>query len=290
MKSALILFNPRAGSGRGHRGRLQRFGRALADRRIRCRIQALEGDPGRFEYSGENFILVAGGDGTLHHLLPRLLNLRMPVGVFPMGTANVLARELHLPFSPEETAELVSRERKLPVVVGCANDKPFLLMAGCGPDAWLIRHVAASAKRRFGVLAFWWKGMTGIPRIPLRPFSVEVRNRIYPATFAVISNVRRYGGKFLMAPHADLQEPLFDVAIFQSDRHLRYLRYLPAVRAGKHLRLPDVIYVKSDEVRLSGAGGVHYQLDGEFSGNLPLHVRLDERRLNLLVPNLPPGL
>ena len=290
MKSGLILFNPQAGSGRGHEGRLRRFERALAERRIRCRIQALEGDPGRFEYSGENCILVAGGDGTLHHLLPRLLNLRMPVGVFPMGTANVLAHELNLPFSPEAAAETVSRGRKIPVVVGRANGEPFLLMAGCGPDAWLIRQVSASAKRRFGVLAFWWKGLTGIWRIPLGPFTVEVRNRAYPATFAVISNVRRYGGNFLMAPHADLQEPIFDVAIFQSSRHFRYLRYLPAVRAGKHLRLPDVIYVKSDEVRLSGEGEIRFQLDGESAGKLPLHVQLDERRLNLLVPRLPQGL
>jgi YegS/Rv2252/BmrU family lipid kinase len=282
---ALLLFNPLAG-GVVSVGNPRRVSDCLADVGIdaeQVRVQnGFELDPGRL--SKKDLIIVHGGDGTLHRLLPQLLGAGLPVGLIPGGTANVLAREIGIPNRIEEAARILSRGRVEQMHLGQADGKPFLLMAGMGADGYLLLKVPDSLKRFLGIAAFWLAGAVRFWEYDLSPFQVHTREEQFDATLAIVSNGRYYGRHLLLAPNASVFEPNLDLVLFQSPNHLRFLRYLWATLFGRHLSLEDVVYRKLTHARAESGTETHVQVDGEPAGVLPRSFSLAPDRLSLVVP------
>jgi len=98
-----------------------------------------------------DLLVVHGGDGTINESLQELSE-RISAGDLPGGTANVLARDLGLPFGSRRLASLISRGASKRVSVGRAGKRYFFLMAGIGLDASIVKRVNYALKRRFGLL------------------------------------------------------------------------------------------------------------------------------------------
>ncbi|HKP72069.1 MAG TPA: diacylglycerol kinase family protein, partial [Pyrinomonadaceae bacterium] len=110
-------------------------------------------------------VVVSGGDGTINEALQGLVGTRTRLGIWPAGTANVLARELQLPFDAEGAADVIARGETRRIYAGCATDEAtevrryFFLMAGIGLDASVVERVRPRLKRRVGEGAFWVSGL-----------------------------------------------------------------------------------------------------------------------------------
>jgi diacylglycerol kinase family enzyme len=89
-------------------------------------------------------ILVGGGDGTIAHTAALHMEHDKPFGIIPMGTMNLLARDLGIPLIKDEENifNLYNRTTVMPIDVATANDKPFLCCAAIGtiPQAALFRE------------------------------------------------------------------------------------------------------------------------------------------------------
>ena len=90
--------------------------------------------------AGADLIAVLGGDGTINEVAEGLIGSRIPLGIFPGGTANVLASELGLAGKPEHVAKRLAEFEPRRITVGrvqcaAANPRHFLAMAGVGLDA-----------------------------------------------------------------------------------------------------------------------------------------------------------
>src|SRR5688572_15429489 len=97
-KSVLVIANPIAGAGKGGRLALE-LARELerAGLAVEVKLTAARGDARRF--SGQlaaDALLCVGGDGTLNEILHGLQDPHVPIGIMPLGTANVLALDLSL--------------------------------------------------------------------------------------------------------------------------------------------------------------------------------------------------
>ena len=282
---ALLLFNPLAG-GVASAGNPRRVSDYLANAGIDAEAvrvdNGFELDPGLL--SKKDLIIVHGGDGTLHRLLPQLLVAGLPVGLIPGGTANVLAREIGIPNRIEEAARILSRGRVEPMHLGETDGKPFLLMAGMGADGYLLLKVPNSLKRFLGIAAFWLTGAVRFWEYKLSPFRIHTREEHFEATLAIVSNGRYYGRHLLLAPEACVFEPSLDLVLFQSQNHLRFLGYLWATLFGRHLALEGVVYRKLTHVSADSDTKTYLQVDGEPAGVLPRSFSLSPDRLSLLVP------
>ncbi|HLV01948.1 MAG TPA: diacylglycerol kinase family protein [Acidobacteriota bacterium] len=283
---ALLYWNPQAGRGRVSRGRVERFRQSLRVRGIETELSMTPVASQReavLPLEGKEILFVWGGDGTLHDLLGTVVRHSVPVVLIPSGTVNVLALELGLPTSEDQLLPLLENPRWRELALGKAGDEYFHLMTGVGFDAYLVSRVEGRLKNWLGVAAYWGLGLTSFFRYPLETFSVKADERRVEATFVVISNVRHYGGDFVMAPEADPWKAELDVCVFTSRSHLRYFYYLWKVRDGGHVRLPDVIYYKTRRIVLEGPAGINYQLDGEVRGHLPQVVEASDKKLKILV-------
>ena len=243
---------------------------------------AARGASGRYEW-----VIAAGGDGTLHEVANGLAGTATPLGVIPLGSMNILARELGMPLDVDGSCGWLVRARAEPVTLGWRGGRYFVLMAGAGYDAFaleaaLARARAAGRKVRFSdyvLAATMDAGSYDFPAIV-----AESERWSGSGAFAIVANCARYGANLRIAREARLEEPLLDLVLFRDGSLPARLRYFAAILAGRHLSMRGVEYRKAEALTLSSAGGarVPCQLDGECSDPLPAAIRAVPNALHLL--------
>jgi diacylglycerol kinase (ATP) len=242
---------------------------------------------------GVNQTIIFGGDGTINEALQGLVGTETRLAILPRGTANVLARELKLPLSLRRAADVIVKGKARRIHVGLAIDEAqkirryFLLMAGIGLDAAVVRRVNPQLKRYLGKGAFWLTGLSQLAHWHPVPFNIEVNGRTYCATFASVGNAPSYGGDLAITPGASLDRPEFEICIIQATSRLRYMRLLSYAMRSSGLQPgeKEVCFVRSTQARASG-NDVAVQVDGEVIGVLPMRFEIAPESIEVLVPDL----
>ena len=295
-RTAVLISNPNAGRGGRHRAReVTRFCDLLNTRGVSVEVLNTS-EPGeaarlaaRATRSGVREVIVSGGDGTINEALQGLVGTDTRLGIWPRGTANVLARELALPFDADEAAEVISRAHSRRIHIGRATveatgeQRYFLLMAGVGLDASIVEGVRSRLKRRVGEAAFWYSGIGHLLSWQPVPFQMEIDGGIYTATFAAIGNAPHYGGELSITPRARLDQPEFEVCLINSHSRLRYLRLLGrAMRGGVPPHTKGVRFISATLARATG--DVLVQIDGEVIGRTPMTFEVAPYSIEVLIP------
>lgn len=240
--------------------------------------------------AGCDLIVAAGGDGTINEVASGMLHTRVPLGILPGGTANVLARETRMSTNlPRAAAELTSmrpvRIAAGSLRIGGPEPRSFLCMAGAGLDAEIVYHLNLDLKAALGKFAYYLGGFSRA-LYPLKEFEVVVDGHRHEASFALISRVRNYGGDLEIARGASLLRNEFEVVLFRGKQSLKYVPYLVGVALGQAHRMSGYTTVRGRSVTCSALGGerIFAQVDGELAGQLPLTAELIPDALTLLVP------
>jgi YegS/Rv2252/BmrU family lipid kinase len=295
-KRAAIIYNPvaRALSRRQHL--LQRIIEALNRQGVAAALVATTG-PGsaslqakRQIEAGCDLILAAGGDGTINEVANGMIHSGVPLAIIPCGTANVLARETHIPVNMVAAAQAVFQMAPTRVAIGMLRlgsfeQRSFLCMAGAGLDADIVCHINLDLKAALGKLAYYIGGFAQALR-PLTEFEVTVDGAQYEASFALISRVRNYGGDLEIARGASLLRNEFQVVLFRGKHSLRYLPYLAAVslRFAERINGCTFVYGRHVTCRALPGESIFAQVDGELAGKLPISAEIVPDALTLLLP------
>jgi YegS/Rv2252/BmrU family lipid kinase len=287
---AVIVYNPGAGRSRARGPAVQRMVDALGARGLSAAARATTGagDATRLArkaaVEGAQLIVACGGDGTVNEVLQGLVGTTACLGVWPGGTANVLARELGLPRRLEAIADVLAAGRTRRVSIGRAGDRYFILMAGIGLDAAVVRRVSPTLKRFLGEGAYWLAALRQLAAWPPPRFLVEVEGRVEPATLAVLANAAAYGGRLRFTPQARMDDDLLDICLLDSTDRLRLIRWVLAAFRGAHLALPGVTCLQARRARAHGAGAPWVQVDGELAGRLPMDFECIPAAVSVLAP------
>jgi diacylglycerol kinase (ATP) len=240
--------------------------------------------------AGADLIAVLGGDGTINEVAEGMIGSRIPLGILPGGTANVLANELGVASKPEKVAERIGDFEPRRIAAGrvlCAAASPrhFLAMAGVGLDAHIVYGLSAGAKKRWGKLAYWAGGFSQLVRT-LEEFDVEIDGRSYRSSFALLTKVRNYGGDLEIARRVNILDDQFEVVLFAGANPGRYLKYLTGVAANRLDGMSGVTILRARKAcfRAEADERVHVQIDGEYAGQLPAQVEIAPDALTLLIP------
>ena len=294
---AALISNPQA--GRNHGIRLRQIQKAIQElERGGASVTAYEtSKPGEGAIlarsaidAGADLVVVCGGDGTINEVIGGLAHSNVPLAVLPGGTANVLARELGLPLEFSAAARTISRSTPRRVALGRAGTRYFLLMAGVGFDARVVRGVEGRWKKRLGMASYFFEAVRQLLSEPLvPPFMLSAEGQRQLVTFACISKSQHYG-PVRMVREADLFSDRFQVYCFHSANPLRYFLYALAVLLRLPARLPDFSQFRASKIYCeqipSNGNTVFLQVDGELAGQLPCTIEIVPDALTLLVPPL----
>lgn len=239
---------------------------------------------------GCDLILAAGGDGTINETINGIATTRVPFGILPAGTANVLANEIGLSNRPDEAARQILHTKPVRIALG-ALDIPgkmrryFALMAGVGLDARIVYELDLKLKNRIGKLAYWHGGFKQFGR-PVPRFHVSVNGEQYCASFALITRVRNYGGDFEIARRVKLTDNDFEVVVFQNSEWTDYIRFFGAVMANRLHNTNGVALTRATEIEVNAPEDqrIYVQTDGEAVGVLPARISVVPDALTLLTP------
>lgn len=219
MSPPLIVFNPASGGA----GRLEEMREALRTRGLDARwVETTPEDSGtaaarRAVAEGSELVVAAGGDGTVRACAAALIDSDVALGVLPLGTGNLLARNLGIPLDPASAVDALVDGRLRVIDVGVANDEPFVVMAGLGLDARMIEASVPEAKARFGPVAYLANGLRHVRRRPF-PVALEVdgERRLSRATMVLVGNTGELPGGLVVFPDADPTDGLLEVLVVQA--------------------------------------------------------------------------
>jgi YegS/Rv2252/BmrU family lipid kinase len=286
----VLVFNPESGRVRAKETMLGRVVPVFARAGMNVDVRPTERPGHATELAaqavreGVERVLGWGGDGTLNEVLRALVGTETALGVLPGGTVNVFAREVGIPLTIEAAAESFVRGEVRRIPVGVASERPFLLMTGVGLDAEVVRRVKTGFKHALGAAAFWLDGIRMLASYSMPSIRVRSEGRVIEGSGLVAGKIRRYGPRYRITPEARLEEPLLHVVVFRGSKRRDYLRYLAGIVGGFHLRFGDVVSWKTSALTVEADSSVPCQVDGEFTGDTPVDIRVRDRALSVVLP------
>ena len=292
-----MIFNPAA---RGEKAR--RFRRQLDAGGAQCAFKTTTapGDARRLATEavtdGFDLIVAAGGDGTINEVLNGIGDVpdgfaRARLGVLPLGTVNVFARELKIPLRIERAWEVLQqgREQKIDLprvefsAAGVLQKRYFCQLAGAGLDARAIELVDWQHKKKVGPLAYVIAGLKALcekkPQI-----TVRVNGQSATGELVLVGNGRFYGGSFALLPLADLHDGRLDLCVLPRTDWWTLLRCAPGLLLRGKLPASVAQYFSAATFELTSESAAAFELDGEWVGKLPVTFSIEREKLRVVVP------
>jgi YegS/Rv2252/BmrU family lipid kinase len=302
---ARLIYNPTAGP-RDARRPLRDAIRSLErhDWSVDLRTTQSAGDGTRLARGaareGYDVCLVAGGDGTVNEAVNGLVGTETALGVLPVGTGNMFAKQMGVPtLTIANPLRLRDAVRGLldgdirPVDAGLAGERYFLNAAGIGLDAEITAEMEPRERhtKRLGVVAYALAAVMVARDFP----GVRTRVELDGATIrgrsllVLVSNIQQYGGKLHVIREARIDDGLLDVFVFKGLGPTYAVRHLVKVASRRYLEDPRIVHRQAKEVRVSTEPATPFQLDGDPVGHTPLTLSVVPRGLRVLVPPTAPS-
>ena len=287
----IIVFNPTAGRRRAQL--LWRVLDVLVENGVRIDLARTRRRGHATELAreaagaGEDLVVAAGGDGTVAEVAAGLLGTPARLGIIPLGTANVLARELGLPMQPRAVAAMLAFGRTRPLWPGIAETsggtRLFVQMLGAGLDAQVVHRLPLRLKHLLGRGAYVLQTLGEAVRYSYPPLRVRIDGVERPASSVVVCKGRLYGGPYLLAPDASPNAPGFTVALFGAGCPLATLGYSAALPLNLLPYVPGLALLRGQEIEIRAESGVPAQADGDAAGGTPVLVRDSAASIGVVV-------
>ena len=303
IKDALLIYNLTSGRRRHRRfAEIEQAVRLLKDSGISTELAPTKGPLTARSIARQaveqrrGMVIACGGDGTINEVVNGLAGSHVPMALLPAGTANILAKELRIPWDIPHASRLIPGGVVKRIALGVAiplngnhshevprEGRYFLSVAGAGPDGAIVN---AGLKKTTGVLAYWAEGLRQIFRYSFPEIRVRSGSEERRASLIVVGRTVNYGGPFKITTGASLFEDSFEFLTNSSRSRLRYLACLPALWLGKLRGVEGIAAWKGEEAVCEPADDqpIYAQADGEPIGSLPLQFRIVPDALSLVTP------
>ncbi len=288
--SLSLIVNPSAGGGRAGRA-LPGVEEALRRRRLEYRVERTRSLEHARELahaaaaSGDTAVAF-GGDGLIGAVAGALHEGDGVLGVLPGGRGNDFARTLGIPLEPREACEVLAAGTVRALDLGEAGGRAFIGIASCGFDSDANR-IANDARLIRGNLVYAYGALRALAAWRPATFSVRLdggeARRAVGYTVAA-ANSKAYGGGMWLAPAAALDDGLLDVVIVGHVPKLRFLRLLPTVFKGQHVRHPNIEVLRAREIEIAAERPFTLYADGDPIASLPVKVRALPGAVKVIVP------
>ncbi|MGH3171888.1 MAG: diacylglycerol/lipid kinase family protein [Trebonia sp.] len=238
---------------------------------------------------GVDLVVAVGGDGTVRGCAEGLADSPVPLGIVPLGTANLLARTLGIPPHPEPalgvalpggrgsgsgTGSGKSADRRIDLAT--ADDEPFTAMAGMGLDAVVV--AATKLKHRLGWLAYAVSGAAHLASSPAT-FTIRLDNGKpfeRKAQSVVVGNSGLLPGGFTLLPDARLDDGLLDVGILSPHGPLGWPKVAARVLTSSRVEDRHLERFQAREIEITAHRVLPREIDGEVvmpASSLSVRVR-----------------
>ncbi len=271
----ILLNNPKSGRGTGAGVVAELEGQLREAGHHPTRMSAgpeLDQSTFRAAIRKADLLVIAGGDGTLHHALPAIVETGALFYHFPMGTENLFTREFGMDREPRTLLRAIERGRRRVCDAGFCNGRLFSLMVGVGFDACVVEQLAARRTGGTNRTEYVRHAASELldPRSTRLTVRVDGRFTVENAYgMLLIANSRQYAARLDPARNADMSDGLLDVVFYPHRTSLGLLGWLAATAAGSHLEIEGIVNVQGKHIEVWTDTAAPIQIDGEAAGLTP---------------------
>ena len=225
---------------------------------------------------GADIVIAAGGDGTVRCVAEVLSGGDVPMGLLPLGTGNLLARNLGMDVTDYDGAmagALTGTERKIDVVRARRSDPDmeqlFLVMAGVGYDATIMADTNEDLKDKVGWLAYVDAGIRNLPGKPVKAtIVIDGQTAVHRGVRSVmVGNCGKVQGNLEIFPDAKVDDGLLDIAVLAPHHgKLGWLSVVAGIIGRGRNKDTAVEYFQGKSVEITLEHNDDYQLDGDHEG------------------------
>jgi len=233
-------------------------------------------------------LLIAGGDGTLDIIVNEMkrLDINLPVGILPVGTANDFAHSLGLEFDIKKAVEKIVNSNPKKFDIGKINDKYFINVASAGMFTDVSQKINPDFKNYMGKVAYY---ITGIEEaLHLRAFNIKVKSEELEykgKMYLMMVFNGKTAGNINLSYKSELDDGYLDVIIFKDMPIPKSIPIFINVLRGEHLENvndEDILYFKTKEIYIECLDELITDIDGEKGPDFPLDIKCIEGGLEIL--------
>lgn len=285
-----VIANPISGGGNG-----RRLGEAMARSLVARHIDAdlhvttRAGEAGEIaSITGYDCVVSVGGDGTTNEIANALIGTGIALAILPLGTANVVPRQLGIPLNADSVADLIDRQSLRTIDVGRFGDRIFLLGAGAGPDAAIVAAIHARRGQRLGISGYFIPTLQTLWRYEWPRIRVSVDGKLMcdDAQYAIVGNCRFSAGVFRFTPEARVDDGLLDVCVMRNLSMWRLAMHAMASWGSNFISRKNVLYRTGTCIRFEAASQstIPLQVDGDPANALPAEFSVEPAALRVVAP------
>lgn len=232
-----------------------------------------------------DYVIAVGGDGTVNETAKALVGSETVLGIIPMGSGNGLARDLHIPINSGDAIKAMKGENVISIDYGIANDHIFFCTCGVGFDA-LVSEKASTQKKRGSLMYFRNMLETFFKQKPETYEIITPEGTIKDKAFVVTcANAGQYGNNAFIAPNADIQDGLMNVAILKPLNILEVPQTTLQLFSKNIDSNKNLTEMLSSEVIIKRESDGLMHVDGDpVQTGKDIHVRIIPKGLKVLVP------
>jgi diacylglycerol kinase family enzyme len=263
--------------------------------------------------AGADLVMAAGGDGTVRAVAEGLRGTGVAMALLPSGTGNLLARNLDIHFTHlADTIAVAFTGVDRTIDLGLASivredgdseEHVFLVMAGLGLDAKMIRNTNVKLKKAVGWLAYVDAIGRSLPEIKSVKLRVSVDGeptRGVNVHTIIIGNCGKLPGGILLIPDARPDDGVLDFVALRPRGPFGWLKVwnklawengvLRKSALGRRIidlsrDVKDVTYLTGRDLRMTVEVPQEFQLDGdEFGEAKSVHTWVEPGALVVRVP------
>ncbi len=293
-----IIYNKEA--GKGSKTLTDKVESALKSRGAKVAMQSARSieedislaqqavESGRFDC-----VVAAGGDSTIRGVATGLRGSDLPLGIIPAGTGNVMAQEIGLKKKADLIANTLLNGEVKTIYGATANETPFYLMSGAGFDADIVAGLSHSLKKVIGKAAYTLPVFKTLLTQPLPEIWVRADEKVYTASWVIVTNIKHYGGTFLLSEDSALFKPGLHAVLFQPLSRRDLVAQLIALATNRLHKRDDVLILPCEKISISASKKdekeketpcLPVQIDGERFGLTPLEIISDPKTVQLILP------
>lgn len=243
--------------------------------------------------AGCNYIIAAGGDGTLNEVINGIAPPRRGrgarLGIVPFGTANDFARSIGLPAAVEENIDILRAEQTAAidlVRVTSERTRYFVNVSAGGFSGLVDEKLTPEIKSTWGPLAYLRSAAAALPELhgyhttiifdDVERLSIDLYN-------VIVANGRFVAGGLPIAPDANLSDGLLDVVLVPKCSAAQMALLAAEMLLGKHLSSNALIFRRAKKISVRSLPGMWFNVDGELVGNEPAVFQIIPRALEFVV-------
>ncbi|MCR5482635.1 MAG: YegS/Rv2252/BmrU family lipid kinase [Clostridia bacterium] len=298
LKKVLLFYNPHSGNGLFKNNldliidRYQQLGMAVVPvraghgERIKTVLSAIKQE----DYYQ---IIAAGGDGTINICVNAMINagIDLPLAIFPAGTANDFAYYFDLPHEIDDMIDIAQGEKYTYADVGVVNGRYFINVAAMGMLVDVSQKTDPNLKNTLGVLSYYLKGLTEVPKLTPLPIKLITPDAVYEEKmyFMLVMNGRSAGGFKRISPTGEINDGMLDVMLFKEMPLIDFGPLLLSVMQGNHQENKNVLFFRTNDLKLESPVDISTDIDGEKGEKFPLHFTVLPKKLKIctLMDNMP---